>query len=203
VRAVSDAPPPPTPEPPEGGPPPSREPEPGYGQPPPGGQAPPGYGQPPPGYGQQLPPAYGQPGYGYGYGYGPYPGYGYRPYGIVPPALGEVYYNSALNILLFAITCGIWGGIWAWRTHDDLQKYNGDGLGAVVGLILGLLAQAAVMFTIPNEIEKMYQRDGRESPVTTLWGLWFLLPIIGHFVWYLKVQRALNDFWISKGAQPA
>jgi hypothetical protein len=58
-----------------------------------------------------------------------------------------------------------------------------------------------VMFTIPSEIEKMYQRDGRESPVSTLWGLWFLLPIIGHVVWYLKVQSALNDFWMSKGSQ--
>jgi hypothetical protein len=58
----------------------------------------------------------------------------------------------------------------AGRTHDDLQKYDGDGLGGVVGLILGLLVQAAVLFTIPNEIEKMYQREGHQSPVTTLWG---------------------------------
>jgi hypothetical protein len=34
-------------------------------------------------------------------------------------------------------------------------------------------------------------------------GLWFLLPIVGHFVWYFKVQAALNDLWVSKGAQPA
>ena len=38
----------------------------------------------------------------------------------------------------------------------------------------------------------MYERDGRESPVSTLWGLWFLLPIIGHFIWYFKVQAALE-----------
>ena len=194
VRPVSDQPPPPTPEPPSGGPPP------GYGQQPPGyGQPPPGYGQqpPPPGYGQQPPPGYGGPGYGAPVGYGQ-PGYG-----IVPANLGEIYYNPTLNILLYAVTCGIWGGIWAWRTHDDLQKHNGDGLGGVVGLILGLLVQVVVMFTIPNEIEKMYQRDGRQSPVTTLWGLWFLLPIIGQFIWYLNVQRALNEFWTSKGARPA
>lgn len=123
--------------------------------------------------------------------------------GVVPPTLGEVYYNPGLNILLFAITCGIWGGIWSWRTHDDLQKYNGDGLGGTFGLILGLLVGVVIMFTVPNEIEKMYQRDGRQSPVSTLWGLWFLLPIIGQFIWYLQVQNALNDFWTSKGSQPA
>ena len=55
------------------------------------------------------------------------------------------------------------------------------------------------MFTIPNEIEKMYQREGRQSPVSTVWGLWFLLPIIGNIIWYVKVQRVLNDFWPSKG----
>jgi hypothetical protein len=170
---VSDLPPPPQPEQPEGQQPPGYEPSPPYGQ------------QPPPGYGQQ-------------------PGYGYGPQvGVVPPTLGEIYYKPGLNVLLYIITCGIWGGIWSWRTHDDLQKYNGDGLGGVVGLILGLLVQVAIMFTVPNEIEKMYQRDGRQSPVSTLFGLWFLLPIIGQFIWYFKVQEALNDFWKSKGAQPA
>ena len=60
------------------------------------------------------------------------------------------------------------------------------------------------MFTIPNEIEKMYQRDGRQSPVSTAVGP--VVPAADHrldFIWYLKVQRALNDFWVSKGAQPA
>jgi hypothetical protein len=57
------------------------------------------------------------------------------------------------------------------------------------------------MFTIPNEIKNAYERDGRSSPVSAIWGLWFLLPIIGHFVWYLKVQSALNDFWRSKGSR--
>ena len=57
------------------------------------------------------------------------------------------------------------------------------------------------MFTIPNEIEKMYQRDGRQSPISAVWGLWFLLPLIGNIIWYVKVQRALNEFWLSKGSQ--
>jgi hypothetical protein len=56
------------------------------------------------------------------------------------------------------------------------------------------------MFTIPNEVKNLYERDGRESPVSAIWGLWFLLPLIGNIIWYLKVQGALNDFWRSKGA---
>jgi hypothetical protein len=30
-----------------------------------------------------------------------------------------------------------------------------------------------------------------------------LLPLIGNIVWYVKVQRVLNEFWLSKGSRPA
>jgi hypothetical protein len=35
----------------------------------------------------------------------------------------------------------------------------------------------------------------------TVWGLWFLLPVIGNLIWYIKVQRVLNEFWASKGSR--
>jgi hypothetical protein len=92
---------------------------------------------------------------------------------------------------------------WTYRTNEDLKKYNGDGLGGVLGVVIYLLLSVVLMFTIPNEIKNMYERDGRESPVSAIWGLWFLLPLIGHIIWYLKVQNALNDFWQSKGALAA
>ncbi len=100
------------------------------------------------------------------------------------------------------VTCGIWRFFWAYRTSEDLVRYNGDGLGGALSIALNFVCPPVLMFTIPNEIEKMYQRDGRQSPVTTLWGLWFLLPIIGNIIWYVRVQRALNDFWLSKGSRP-
>ena len=115
----------------------------------------------------------------------------------------EVYYKAGINILLTIVTCGIWFGVYAYRTHGDLKRYNGDGLGELAGLLLGIFISPVVMFTIPSEIEKMYQRDGRQSPVSALLGLWFLLPFIGWIVWFIKVQRPLNDFWASKGAVPA
>lgn len=179
-------------------PPPPLPPEP----PPPPGYHPPQ--QPPPGYGQGYgpPPGYGQ-GQGPPPGYGPPGAYGYAQVGVVPPHLGEIYYQPWMNILLYAITCGIWGVVWSWRTHEDLKRYNGDGLGGVAALIICLLIPAVIMFTVPNEIEKMYHRQGWQSPVSTIWGLWCLLPIIGQFIWYLKVQDALNAFWAHKGSYPA
>jgi hypothetical protein len=159
--------------------------EPNDAQPPPGDQPPPP-GAPPPGY---QPPGYQQP--------------GYQPVGVVPPSLDGVAYNKGLVILLTIITCGLFGIYWTYRTNEDLKAYNGDGLGGGLGIVIYLLLSVVLMFTIPAEVEKMYQRDGRESPVSPMLGLWFLLPIIGNIIWYVKVQDALSDFWLSKGSQPA
>jgi hypothetical protein len=121
--------------------------------------------------------------------------------GQAPDDIGGVFYSKGLTILLMIVTLGIWGFFWTYRTNEDLKRYNGDGLGGWLGVVIYLLLNVILMFTIPNEIKNAYERDGRPSPVSALWGLWFLLPIIGHFVWYLKVQSALNDFWRSKGAR--
>jgi hypothetical protein len=118
----------------------------------------------------------------------------------VPLDVSGVFYNKGLTILLMIVTLGIWGIFWTYRTQEDLKKYNGDGLGGVLGIVIYLLLSIVLMFTIPNEIKNMYERDGQQSPVSAIWGLWFLLPIIGHIIWYLKVQNALNDFWRAKGA---
>ena len=123
--------------------------------------------------------------------------------GVVPAKLSDVYYRTGLTILLMIVTLGIWGFFWTYRTSEDLKKYNGDGLGGVLGIVLYLLISLVLMFTIPNEIKNMYERDRRPSPITAVWGLWFLLPLIGNIVWYVKVQRVLNEFWLNKGSQPA
>ena len=130
------------------------------------------------------------------------PGGYWQPTGVVPESVAGVYYNTGLVILLTIVTLGIFGFFWTYRTSEDLKKYNGDGLGGVLGVVLYLLIQPVLMFTIPNEIKNMYERDNRPSPVTALWGLWFLLPLIGHIIWYVRVQRALREFWLSKGSRP-
>ena len=120
--------------------------------------------------------------------------------GQAPRSLDEVFYNTWENILLVIVTCGVWSWIWSYRTHGDLKRYKGDGLGEWPAFIICIFLSPVIMFTVPYEVEQMYQRDGRQSPVSTLWGLWFLLPVIGNFIWYFRVQDALNDFWASKGA---
>jgi hypothetical protein len=126
---------------------------------------------------------------------------GYAPTGRrVPEDTRGVFYSVPLTILLMIVTLGIWGFFWTYRSNEDLKKYNGDGLGGVLGVVIYLLLSVVLMFTIPNEIKNMYEREGRDSPVSAIWGLWFLLPLIGNIIWYVKVQHALNNFWRSKGA---
>ena len=121
--------------------------------------------------------------------------------GIVPATIGGTFYSTGLVILLTIITLGFWGIFWSYRTGEDLKKHNGDGLGGVFNAVIYLLLTPVVMFTIPYEISNMYAADRRPSPVSALWGLWFLLPLIGNIIWYVRVQRALNEYWLSKGAQ--
>ena len=90
--------------------------------------------------------------------------------GVVPQTVGGPYNSPWLVVLLMIVTCGIWGIFWTYRTSEDLKKYNGDGLGGVLGIVIYLLLSVVLMFTIPGEIEKMYQRNGRESPVSPLCG---------------------------------
>jgi hypothetical protein len=49
----------------------------------------------------------------------------------------------------------------------------------------------------------MFKADGRAAPFTGWTGLWMLLPLVGIFVWFIKIQGALNRYWESKSATAA
>lgn len=110
-----------------------------------------------------------------------------------------------VGILLFIVTFGIYGIYWVYKTHDEIQRYSGRGAGGAVGLVIYFVAGVVTPFLIPTEIKTMYEMDGRESPVTGATGAWVIpgiLILVGPFIWFAKVQGALNDFWVSKGAAP-
>jgi len=117
-----------------------------------------------------------------------------------PPGKGR---SAGLVILVSIVTFGIWTLVWSYQNGEELKRHNRTGLGGVVYLILTLVFAPITMFMVADEIEKMYTAAGKQSPVSALTGLWFLLPIIGNIVWYVKVQGALNAHWESLGAGPA
>ena len=112
-----------------------------------------------------------------------------------------------LSILWFVLTLGIYGLVWAYRTHEEMKRYSGNGLGGVLGLVVWMVASIVSIFVLPSEGRYLYEDlDGGapgSAPVRGLTGLWNLIPIAGGIVWFVKVQGALNRYWESKGATPA
>jgi len=133
------------------------------------------------------------------------PGSAQRAVGYPTPLPG-VRRSAGLVILLSIVTCGIWTFVWSYQNGDELKRWSGQGLGGVFYLLL-MLSQLLVplvggvitMFLLAGEVEQRFREDGREPPITAIWGLWFLLPIIGNIIWYLRIQRSINEYWTAHG----
>ncbi len=108
-----------------------------------------------------------------------------------------------LSILWAILTLGIYTFIWTYKTQDEIKRYSGSGVGGVLGLVIYILLAPVTYFVVPSEVRYMYEDlDGERSPVNGIYGLWFLLPLIGSLIWFIQVQGALNRYWQSKGAPP-
>ena len=131
---------------------------------------------------------------------------GEAPHSVLPPPqpqrgpVGNTR-SIGLSILWAILTLGIYTFIWVYKTHDEIRRYSGNGVGGVVGLVIYILISPVTMFVIPSEVRYMYEDlDGRKSPVRGIYGLWFVLPLLGALIWFVQVQGALNRYWESKGA---
>ena len=112
--------------------------------------------------------------------------------------------SIALSILWFVLTLGFYSLYWVYKTQEEIKRYSGNGIGGVLGLVIWILISPVTFFVVPSEVRWMYEDlDGETSPVRGITGLWFLLPILGSLIWFVKVQGALNRYWESKGASPA
>ncbi len=109
-----------------------------------------------------------------------------------------------LSILWAILTLGVYTFIWVFKTQEEIKRYSANGVGGWLGLVIYIVISPITWFLVPSEVRYLYEdldEGGKGSaPVRGIWGLWFLLPIIGSFVWFIKVQGALNDYWRSKGA---
>ena len=108
--------------------------------------------------------------------------------------------SIGIVILLTIVTLGIWTIVWSYQNGDELKRHTGQGLGGVAYLFITLLISPVTMFLMASEVEQLYRREGKEPPITTIWGLWFLLPLIGNIIWYVRIQKSINDYWTSHGA---
>jgi hypothetical protein len=111
--------------------------------------------------------------------------------------------SIGLSILWFILTIGIYGFYWVYKTHEEIKRYSGNGIGGVIGLVIYIVISPVTFFVIPSE-GQVHVRGSRrrQSPVRGIHGLWILLPLIGPIIWFVQVQGALNRYWESKGAPP-
>jgi len=180
---------------------------PGYGQP---GQAPQGnapYGQPGPSSPGYAPQGYGQPAYPqqpppYGYGGQPMPGAPTQyatPQG--PPGRLR---PTGMTILLFFVTIGIWAFIYYFQTQEEMRRHSGQGLGGVLALVIAIFFGLASPFFLSHEVGQLYERRGWEKPVSAVTALWFfpgILILVGPFIWFIRTNNALNEYWQSLGVR--
>jgi uncharacterized protein DUF4234 len=103
-------------------------------------------------------------------------------------------------IVITIVTLGIYHLYWTYKVFEEMKRHTGEGIGGVLGLVIAIVIGIVNAFVLPSEVGRMYTRDGQAAPVTGWTGLWILLPIVGWFVWIVKVQGALNRYWESKGA---
>jgi hypothetical protein len=167
----------------------------GYAPPPP-----PGYGPPPPGY-AVAPPAYGQ---SYGYGREPMPGApGYAQYAQPQGPIGRIR-PTGMIILLFFVTLGIWSFVYYYQVHEEMKRHSNQGLGGVLALVIAILFGIVSPYLLSNEVGQLYERRGRQKPVSALTALWFFpgaLILVGPFIWFIRTNNALNEYWQSLGAR--
>jgi hypothetical protein len=111
--------------------------------------------------------------------------------------------SIGLSILWAILTLGIYTFIWTYKTQEEIKRYSGNGVGGVLGLVIYIVISPVTYFIVPSEVRYMYEDvDGGQSPVRGIYGLWFLLPLIGSLIWFIQVQGALNRYWQGKGAPP-
>lgn len=139
---------------------------------------------------------YGQPRYAVQPGQsGHVPAYGYGPPGKIRP--------TGVTILLYLVTCGIYGFVWYYQVHDEMKRHSGQGIGGPVALLLSIFVGIASVFLAPHEVGELFARQGRQKPVSAITGLWVLLPLVGGIVWVVKTNGRLNEYWQSMGVRPA
>ena len=76
----------------------------------------------------------------------------------------------------------------------------------MLGLVVWILIAFVSAFVIPSEVGKMYEKAGKQPPITGWTGLWLVpgaILIIPAIVWFVKIQGSLNRYWEEAGASGA
>jgi len=108
-------------------------------------------------------------------------------------------------ILLTIVTLGIYTWVWYFKTHEEMKRHSGVGIGGGIALVLAIFVAIVMPFLSSSEVGGLYERRGQAAPVSAMTGLWALLLAwffgLGLIIWFVKTNGALNAYWRSLGAQ--
>ena len=118
-------------------------------------------------------------------------------------AVGKVR-GTGVCILLVIVTFGIYSLVWFFKTHEEMKRHSGQGLGGGLALLLAFFVGFVMPYITSNEVGAPPRAQRSQKPVSGLTGLWYfpgMLILIGPIVWFVKTNGALNDYWRSMGAR--
>jgi Domain of unknown function (DUF4234) len=124
------------------------------------------------------------------------------PYQGPPGPIGQTR-GTGMCILLFIVTLGFYSWYWFYKTHDEMKRHSGVGIGGGIALVLTILVSVVMPYLTSSEVGELYQRRGQHRPVSAVTGLWNfpgVLILVGPIIWFVKTNGALNDYWRSLGA---
>ena len=112
--------------------------------------------------------------------------------------------STGTCVLLTIVTLGFYCWYWFYKTHDEMKRHSGQGIGGGLALVLAIFLGFVIPFFTSSEVGGLYARRGQREPVTAATGLWYLLLgwffLVGCIVWFVKTNDALNRYWESVAA---
>ncbi|MGH1561421.1 DUF4234 domain-containing protein [Mumia sp. DW29H23] len=112
--------------------------------------------------------------------------------------------STGVCILLAIVTLGIYTLVWWYKTHAEMKRHSGTGLGGGIALLLAFFVSIVMPYITSSEVGGLYERRGQAKPVSGATGLWYfpgMFILVGPFVWFIKTNGALNAYWRSLGAR--
>lgn len=117
------------------------------------------------------------------------------------PYVGNVR-STGICMLLCLVTFGIYSWFWMFKVHQEMKDHAHRGIGGFAAVILWFIPFISlfVPFITSGAVGDLYRTRGMRPPVSGATGCWLFLPLAGGFVWFVKTNGALNNYWLSQGA---
>lgn len=97
------------------------------------------------------------------------------------------------TVILIFVTLGLYGLYWIYITFEELKRQNGQGLGGMLALVLGIVTGGLIpLFMLVSELGNAFQKQGKQSTFSMIYPIIaIVIPLIGAIVYYHTAQTAM------------